>query len=347
MTKTESKGLRRGVLAARYGATRVIDAEASEQDSDRLRARLTRQTRTSDVRVAPSPPAGASASDHAPSTPKGQATESRETVNRSRKPGSEHAAQAHRAAAMGRRPEPASATAPRSTGSPGTQPLARFDQVAIVRQAEMHPDNAVSVVTAPDSPEALRYRSLLARLTPRLDRMGERKALAVISVGRSTRRSAVAANLAVLLARAGRATCLVDVGLQRGLSSRLFGLDNVTGLSEWLAGGLQLTAHQFNDLDQFTLIAGGRSSASHERLMHPRFRDWLISGFAQPGLVLLDATQLDGGADAQALASVVGHAIVVLCKDEDRLTDARAVVHELREQGVDIIGAVYLEEYID
>ncbi|MBV61962.1 hypothetical protein [Abyssibacter profundi] len=337
MSKDESKGIRRGVLAARYGAARVIDAEASEQDSQRLKARLHRQAKSSG-------PAAARASNTAPP----EATPRKPSRARPASPTrSSPAPEAPRSGASDGRAQASVAPRRAPPSADGHRPPATVDQVAIIRQAEMHPADALTVVTAPDSEEARRYRSLLARLTPRLDRMGDHATLAVVSVGRSTRRSAVPANLAVLLARAGRATCLVDVGLQGGLAAGLYGLSNAVGLAEWLAGDQRLTAYRFDDLDQFTLIPGGRTgAANNERLMHPRFRDWLTSGLKQPGLILLDATQVDGSADAQAIASVVGHAVIVLCKDDDRLADAHTLVDELRAQNVDIVGSVYLEDTI-
>ena len=157
--------------------------------------------------------------------------------------------------------------------------------------------------------------------------------------------NAVPANLAVLLCRSGRSTCLVDVGLRRGGAAGLFGVPGDTGLANWLAGDSGLLGFQFGEVPGLTLVVGGDAKGgADERLMHPRFRDWLRGSAGQHGTVILDATQVEDVADAQAVASMAGHAVVVVCKDSDSLNDAKGLVDELRVHDVSILGSVFVEE---
>ena len=52
---------------------------------------------------------------------------------------------------------------------------------------------------------------------------------------------------------------------------------------------------------------------------------------------------MDGIADAQAVASVAGSAIVVIGRDVDPVSETRALVAELRSHGVELIGTVLLD----
>jgi|GEM_PF-487850 len=388
MSDADKPTLRRGILSTRLGAARVIDVEASEQDSSRLRESLKRQRTGRDTgrsRVAEPPPqtpapnpdevprAVGSRRNKAAAPTRAEAPPVRtpsETPARPDRPdsageqGRVHLAAPPEPPSPPRtpkrdwvmeepevKPPPASHSlateAPRPPETPPRveMPPVPLGQVSMIRSVDLHPAPALVTVSMPDSPQARGYRSLMARLAPRLDRIAERTVIAFVAVGQSTSGNAVPANLAVLLSRSGRSTCLVDVGLRRGGAAGLFGVPGETGLANWLTGDTGLLGFQFGEVPGLTLIAGGDAKGgAEERLMHPRFRDWLRSSAGQHGTVILDATAVEDVADAQAVASMAGYAIVVVCKHSDSLNDARSLVDELRAHDVGILGSVFVDE---
>ncbi|MCK5859824.1 MAG: hypothetical protein KAG72_10810 [Abyssibacter sp.] len=372
MADSTKPTVKRGILATRIGGGRIIDAEASEQDSARLKRTLkseqdTQPPRQAQARPRVAQPSSVVASADSPSRRQNSAT----SVSVSRAASRDRAAATapraeasfesqrlagpesssgrqpkvapdlHPSAAIENGPEQAAPTVGNAAGSALPKALG---PVATIHQVPLNPAQALVTVLRPESAESRNYRGLLARTMPRLEQMKKRAVVAFVSAGQSASRASVPANLAVMLSRSGRPTCLVDVGLQAGQSSALFGVAEQDGLASWLAGESGLSGYQFDELPEFTLITGGATQDRvFERVLHPRFREWLHADASRRGTVLLDATQVDGIADAQAVASVAGSAIVVIGRDVDPVSETRALVAELRSHGVELIGTVLLD----
>ena len=204
----------------------------------------------------------------------------------------------------------------------------------------MNPGPDLAVIHQPDSARAKSYRGLFTRLSSTMDAEPDTTALAVVSAQPESGCSAVAANLAVLFARAGRRVLLVDADLRKGDQERQFGYRaSPEGLSGWLAGQNALAGLWFAELPGLVVVPAGRSDATaSERLAHPAFRQWVAHQRKAQQVVILD-TGRDPD-EAQAVASAAGAAILTCRRHRTALGDLKTYATAMSDQRVRFLGAV-------
>lgn len=384
MAGSDRSALKKGWLRTRL-APNVIDAEASEQDSSRLRSQLAReraakaqQARPTASRTTsrPKPPEASRVSAEA------EVIEPTETppVDEWIQPSAPSTQTARRAPAPD--PAPAPSGRPEARGAPAdpaprddaaaassanaephqstSQAATRADPVTAsaperpsqvhapavfgdgisLTQATMNPGPDLAVIHQPDSARAKSYRGLFTRLSSTMDAEPDTTALAVVSAQPESGCSAVAANLAVLFARAGRRVLLVDADLRKGDQERQFGYRaSPEGLSGWLAGQNALAGLWFAELPGLVVVPAGRSDATaSERLAHPAFRQWVAHQRKAQQVVILD-TGRDPD-EAQAVASAAGAAILTCRRHRTALGDLKTYATAMSDQRVRFLGAV-------
>lgn len=190
-------------------------------------------------------------------------------------------------------------------------------------------------------PEAEAFRLLRAALLS--NRAGpELHRLLVVSGGPGEGKSTVAANLAIAVAQAGKRVVLIDADMRRPSIHRLFGLEAVPGLTDFLHTPQPLrTVLQPTHIEGLVAVCGGRGAHNPAELLGSTRMSELLSATATVAdLVILDSPPALVVSDAMVLAPQVDGIVLVL---DQELTTMRAAARTLKLlQLVDapVIGAV-------
>jgi polysaccharide biosynthesis transport protein len=185
----------------------------------------------------------------------------------------------------------------------------------------------------PRSPITEAYRELRTNLRfSTLD--AQLRTLVITSAGPAEGKSINAANLAVVLAQAGISVLLVDADLRKPVQHKIFGVNNHTGLTNWLAGeeggnmtgwvsrdaaeeDIQLVG--FENCQQVTKIPGLRLVTSGplppnpaEVLGSERMRQFLIEATNFVDIVILDSPPCVTVTDSVVLSQWVDGVLLVI-----------------------------------
>lgn len=162
---------------------------------------------------------------------------------------------------------------------------------------------------------------------------------AVATEGKTT----TAANLAVVMAQAGKRVVLVDGDLRRPSSHRLFGLSNATGLTSALIeepaalnGYLQGTG-----VENLRLLSAGPIPPHPQELLgSQRMADLLHRLEQEADIVVLDTPPALVVADANVLAARADGVLVVVNTGRTRRAAVQQAVEGLRQVGANLLGGV-------
>jgi capsular exopolysaccharide synthesis family protein len=164
--------------------------------------------------------------------------------------------------------------------------------------------------------------------------------LLISSPSRGDGKSDVAANLAVVLARAGKLVILVDANLRRPQAGALFGVSEQHGLAQLLEGeSLPEPVAVPSVPNLFVLPAGGVAPNSSEILGSQRMYRLIQEYKARADVVLFDSPPL-WYSDALALAPQVDGVLLVVSSGTTGRENTINAVESLRLVGARIIGTV-------
>lgn len=186
----------------------------------------------------------------------------------------------------------------------GLSPLAHIPE----RPRSKHP-----LITNPQSNLAFESYRVLRSTIARYSRDNKVKSLVVTSTLRGEGKSVVAANLSVAYVLNGQRTILVDSNLRNPGVHKLFGCKDAPGLGDVLLGTATIDeALQPTSVDGlFVLSAGTIPANATEAIGSPRMREIVELLQDKADMVVFDAPQVAGLADAASLASVTDVAIMV------------------------------------
>ncbi len=167
------------------------------------------------------------------------------------------------------------------------------------------------------------------------------KLLLVTSAMPGDGKTTCAANLAVAFAQAGHSVCLVDADLRKPALHEVFGLPNLTGLSDLLRGDestFEAATHPTEVTGLRILTSGLVPPNPAELVASPRMRAVLTSITGEVDLVILDSPPLQAVTDAAILASLAGGTILVAAAGKTR----RALIVRARDTlarvGANVLG---------
>jgi capsular exopolysaccharide synthesis family protein len=164
--------------------------------------------------------------------------------------------------------------------------------------------------------------------------------LLISSPSRGDGKSDVAANLAVVLARAGKLVILVDANLRRPQIATLFGVPDQNGLAQLLdSDSLPEPVAVSSVPNLFVLPAGGVASNSSEILGSQRMYRLIQEYKSRADVVLIDSPPL-WYSDALALAPQVDGVLLVVSSGTTGRENTINAVESLRLVGARIIGTV-------
>ncbi|MDP3491712.1 MAG: CpsD/CapB family tyrosine-protein kinase, partial [Hyphomonadaceae bacterium] len=156
--------------------------------------------------------------------------------------------------------------------------------------------------------------------------------------GKTTTSLAIAAGFA----RLGLRVLLIDADLRDPSLHKILSRDNGVGLSNLLAGGVDLIpavqpTHQKN---LFFLACGPLPPNPAELLGGRKMRAFLDAARREFDLVVIDGPPVMGLADAPLIANVAAATMMIVHAGKTRREAARAAVRRLRGGDVHLIGAV-------
>ncbi|MFJ6346469.1 polysaccharide biosynthesis tyrosine autokinase [Pseudarthrobacter oxydans] len=193
----------------------------------------------------------------------------------------------------------------------------------------------------PQSPRAESFRQMRTNLQF-ANVAGRAKTVLVTSSLPGEGKSTTATNLAIALAQAGQAVCLIDADLRRPMVNEYLGLDRNAGLTTALIGEADV-----NDLlqpwgdENLFVLASGQIPPNPSELLGSDEMKCLIAGLEVAfDTVVIDAPPLLPVTDAAVLSQHVGGVVVVVGTQKLRLQDLEKSIAALRMVGSNILGVV-------
>jgi capsular exopolysaccharide synthesis family protein len=164
-----------------------------------------------------------------------------------------------------------------------------------------------------DSADAEAYRILNTNLEFRGNNAATRT-IGVVSGGASEGKSTTACNLAITFAMAGQRALLVDVDMRRPSQHQLLDLDNLVGLSDYLAGSAELDAliQPTSVANLYFLPSGSRRANVASLLKSKRMHDLADSVKNEFDITLFDCTPMLGVSDAAIVTTLVHATLLVV-----------------------------------
>lgn len=169
------------------------------------------------------------------------------------------------------------------------------------------------------------------------------RSLVVTSPGGGEGRSLTAANLAIIMARGGMNTVLVDADLRNPVQHELFGLPNKKGLADAVREGEASLDEVLQRTDEpgLMLLAGSEPTANAADLLASlRMRELVSALERRADMVILDSPAVLGLTDASVLSNGADGVLMVVKSGATRLSTARQALSSLRQARANVIGVV-------
>lgn len=169
------------------------------------------------------------------------------------------------------------------------------------------------------------------------------KVLQITSAVPGEGKTTTAANLAVMFARAGVRTVLIDCDLRRPRLHRFFGLPTRAGLTDLLVGNAQLEdviSPVEADKQLWVIGAGARTSNPSELLATSVFQRKLETVRQSADFVILDSPPILPVTDGLVIANRVDATILVATADQTTSRNLRRTIELLRQVGAPLVGAI-------
>ena len=215
-------------------------------------------------------------------------------------------------------------------------------QKASLNKAESNGELARSLVTVsePMSAAAEAYRTLSTNVLY----AGEDSAPKVVlltSPAAGEGKSTTCANLAVVMAQAGKSVLLVDCDLRKPAIHSLFGLRNVFGLVDVLTGERSLRDVYQEPMPGLKMVTAGPALPIPSQVLSSK----RLSGFLQEvreefDCILLDAPPLESTSDPAILASQVDGVLLVFDARGTRKGALRHSIRSLEAVRANLLGTV-------
>ena len=195
--------------------------------------------------------------------------------------------------------------------------------------------------TAPKSPAAEAYRTLRTNIQfAGLDRPC--RTIVITSATPTEGKTTTAANFAVVCAQAGSRVCLVDADLRKPALHRVFGRDNLRGLTTALLEGKPLAdVAAPTRVSGLAVVVSGPLPPNHTELAaSQRMHDLLEAGARDFDLILCDTPPVLSVSDAVALAARSDGVILVVRAGGVSTTAVRRAAEQIRAVKGRILGVL-------
>ena len=207
---------------------------------------------------------------------------------------------------------------------------------------EGQPEAALVTLTIPDGPASEAYRGVRARIMAMADRWGL-KTLMVAGPTPGSGSTAIAANLAVSMASAGKRVALVSADLRSPDLHRYFGLGNERGLSNVLVGEAAPgdVVHEPPGLATLQVLPAGPVVGEPTDLLESGPMRVVLEERAETAdFVVVEAPPALEAAEALTLAPMVDGIVVVADAQHATREELAEVGDQFRLVGGNVVGAV-------
>ena len=152
-------------------------------------------------------------------------------------------------------------------------------------------------------------------------------------------KSTICANLAVALSQAGKTALLLDCDLRKPVMHKIFGLRNLRGLVDVLAGEAKLQEVEKEYLAGLNVVTTGpMPSNPTEMLGSERFAQLLATARQRFDYILIDAPPVAPVSDSMVLATQADGVLLVFDAQNTRKVSLRRSVRDIEAVGGRIIG---------
>lgn len=184
------------------------------------------------------------------------------------------------------------------------------------------------------------YRSLRANLFYAFVDAPPRTILTT-SPGLQEGKSTTCANLGVALAQAGRSTLLLDCDLRKPVVHEIFGVRNIRGVVDVLAGSRELHEVWHSPVPNLRVVPTGPIPPNPaELLSSQRFQQMLEEARGQFDYVLMDAPPVEAVSDPVILATHSDGVLLVIDAQNTRKGAVRRAMRSLEAVGARVMGTV-------
>ena len=162
---------------------------------------------------------------------------------------------------------------------------------------------------------------------------------ASVSEGKST----TSANLAIVMAEAGRRTLLIDADLRRPREHSLFGIDISPGLVQFLCNEPEFDADIVKtNIDNLFIVPAGRVvSKSSELLATRRLRDFLKEMRDQFDVIIIDTPPVRVATDAALLSTQCDATLLVVRAGQTKEGELDLALQSLASVGARVTGLLF------
>ena len=169
------------------------------------------------------------------------------------------------------------------------------------------------------------------------------KKLLITSPSPNDGKSTIAANLAIVLAQAGKKVLVIDLDLRKPTVHKKFGVENIKGFTNFLLGDAKLedivkTVAGIPNL--YILTSGPLPPNPAELLGSQKMKKILEQLKDEYDVVVIDSPPVIPVTDAALLASIVDGVVLVLSQGQTRIDMAQKAVEQLKNVGARILGTV-------
>ncbi len=154
----------------------------------------------------------------------------------------------------------------------------------------------------------------------------------------------VSSNLAAMIAQAGQRVLLIDGDMRKGTLHKVMGGPHEGGLSELIAGSIELTAaiRPVSSVPNLHYIAGGKVPPNpSELLMNARFTHLLEQLMPMYDLVIIDTPPILAVTDAAIIGHLAGTSLLVVRFGLNQAREIALAKQRFVQNGVDIKGAIF------
>ncbi len=164
----------------------------------------------------------------------------------------------------------------------------------------------------------------------------------VTSASPGVGKSFVTSNMAVVLANAGKKVLLIDTDLRKGRIHKAFGLNNKSGLSEYLSQK-DMTSPTIHSsvIENLDVICRGKNvSHSSELLMSERFKHMLDSVKNQYDIVVIDTAPILAITDSAIIGKYVGTSLLIAFYGVNTVKDVELSLKRFKQNDIEITGVI-------
>ncbi len=207
---------------------------------------------------------------------------------------------------------------------------------------EIPVESRLVAMTDPHSSEAEKFRVLANQLESLREALKGLRSLQVSSLTRGEGKTLVSANLALTFALSASKVLLIEGNLRNPQLSAVFGLTQVSGLTDWWSGArpdINQSIFQLQDLPLWLLLSGGTPEQPAEILQSAQFASVFALLSSQFDWIVVDSPPISAELGVSHWSKLVNGTLLVV---REGVTPVKALKSGLLSYGnAKVLGMVY------